>query len=69
MHFVFTATPLRDKQEQLKYVTSAKSETAEFANVTNVVKIPSLQDFLKNPDDIDGLTQSIQEQKVSIFGS
>ncbi len=31
--------------------------------------IPSLQSFLKNPDDIDGLTKSIQEQKVSIFGS
>ena len=30
--------------------------------------IPSIQDFLKNPDDIDGLTKSIQEQKVSIFG-
>jgi hypothetical protein len=45
LHLIFTATPLRDKQEQLKYVTSAKSETAEFANVTNVVKIPTLADF------------------------
>jgi len=31
--------------------------------------IPSIQTFLKNPSDIDGLTKSIQEQKVSIFGS
>jgi multiple sugar transport system substrate-binding protein len=35
----------------------------------STVMIPSLQEFLKNPDDIDGLTASIQEQKVSIFGS
>ena len=34
----------------------------------STVMIPSLQAFLKNPDDIDGLTASIQEQKVSIFG-
>ena len=31
--------------------------------------IPSLQKFLEDPDDIDGVTKSIQEQKVSIFGS
>ncbi len=30
--------------------------------------IPSLQQFLEDPDDIDGVTASIQEQKVSIFG-
>jgi multiple sugar transport system substrate-binding protein len=34
----------------------------------STVMIPSLQEFLKNPDDIDGLTKSIQEQKVSIMG-
>ena len=33
------------------------------------VMIPSLQQFLRTPDDIDGVTKSIQEQKVSIFGS
>ncbi len=31
--------------------------------------IPSLQSFLENPDDIDGVTKTIQQQKVSIFGS
>jgi multiple sugar transport system substrate-binding protein len=29
--------------------------------------IPALQEFLKNPDDVDGLTKSIEEQKQSIF--
>ena len=29
--------------------------------------IPSLQEFIKNPDDVDGLTKSIEEQKKSIF--
>ena len=29
---------------------------------------PSIQAFLKDPDDIDGVTASIQEQAASIFG-
>jgi multiple sugar transport system substrate-binding protein len=33
----------------------------------STVMIPALQDFLKNPDDVDGLTKSIEEQKKSIF--
>jgi multiple sugar transport system substrate-binding protein len=33
------------------------------------VMIPSLQDFLKAPDDIDALCASIEEQKKSIFGA
>jgi len=32
------------------------------------VVISSLQDFLKAPDDIDGICASIEEQKQSIFG-
>ena len=31
--------------------------------------IPSLQEFIKNPNDVDSLTKSIQEQKESIFVS
>jgi multiple sugar transport system substrate-binding protein len=33
----------------------------------STVMIPSLQEFIRNPDDIDGLTKSIEEQKKSIF--
>ena len=33
----------------------------------STVMIPSLQEFIKNPDDIDGLTKSIEEQKKAIF--
>jgi multiple sugar transport system substrate-binding protein len=33
----------------------------------STVMIPALQEFLKNPDDVDGLTKSIEEQKKSIF--
>jgi multiple sugar transport system substrate-binding protein len=29
--------------------------------------IPALQDFIKNPDDIDGLCSSIEQQKKTIF--
>jgi len=31
--------------------------------------IPALQSFLNNPNDVNGLTSSIQKQKVAIFGS
>jgi multiple sugar transport system substrate-binding protein len=33
----------------------------------STVMIPALQDFIKNPKDIDGLTSSIENQKKSIF--
>jgi multiple sugar transport system substrate-binding protein len=33
----------------------------------STVMIPSLQEFLNNPDDVEGLTQRIEEQKQSIF--
>ena len=39
------------------------------ADFAATVMIPSLQTWLKNPKDIDGITKSIQQQKVSIFGS
>ena len=35
----------------------------------STVIIPALQQFIGAPDDIDSLTKSIQDQKVSIFGS
>ena len=39
------------------------------ADLANTVITVSLQDFLKNPDDIDGITTSIQQQAASILGS
>jgi multiple sugar transport system substrate-binding protein len=33
----------------------------------STVIIPAFQEFIKNPDDIDGLTKSLEEQKKSIF--
>jgi multiple sugar transport system substrate-binding protein len=35
----------------------------------STVMIPSLQAFIRNPNDIDGLTNKIEDQKKSIFGS
>jgi multiple sugar transport system substrate-binding protein len=35
----------------------------------STVMLPSLQNFINNPSDIDGLVKSIEEQKVAIFGS
>ena len=35
----------------------------------STVMISSIQDFLNNPDDIDGICASIEEQKKSIFGT
>ena len=34
----------------------------------STVMIPSLQQFLNNPNDVNGLVSSIQKQKVAIFG-
>jgi multiple sugar transport system substrate-binding protein len=34
----------------------------------STVMIPALQQFLNNPNDVDGLVKSIQKQKKSIFG-
>jgi multiple sugar transport system substrate-binding protein len=31
--------------------------------------IPAIQQFIKNPKDIDGLVNSIEKQKQSIFSS
>ena len=56
-------------------VVSAAENIAQFmdrdtrSDFASTVMIPSLQAFLKDPDDIDGVTSSIQEQKESIFGS
>ncbi|MGN6522773.1 MAG: carbohydrate ABC transporter substrate-binding protein, partial [Actinomycetes bacterium] len=33
----------------------------------STVMIPALQDFIKNPNDIDGLTKKIEQQKKAIF--
>ena len=39
------------------------------ADLANTVITVSLQDFIKNPDDIDAITSSIQQQAASILGS
>jgi multiple sugar transport system substrate-binding protein len=35
----------------------------------STVMIPSLQDFIKNPNDVAGLTKKIEDQKKTIFTS
>jgi multiple sugar transport system substrate-binding protein len=35
----------------------------------STVMIPSLQSFINNPNDVDGLVKSIEDQKKSIFTS
>ena len=54
-------------------VVSAAENIAQFldrdtrSDFASTVIIPSLQKFLQDPNDIDGVTKSIQEQKESIF--
>ncbi|MGB3444815.1 MAG: ABC transporter substrate-binding protein [Actinophytocola sp.] len=62
---------LQTKGEEL--VSGAKSISQFLDRDTrpdfaSTVMIPSLQEFIKNPDDVDGLTKSIESQKKSIFG-
>lgn len=65
-------TPIQQKTIE---VANEADNLAQFldrdtrADFAATVMIPSLQTFLQSPDDIDGLTNSIQQQKVSIFGS
>ncbi len=62
---------LQKKGEEL--VSNAKSISQFLDRDTrpdfaSTVMIPSLQEFIRDPDDIDGLTKSIEDQKASIFG-
>jgi multiple sugar transport system substrate-binding protein len=62
---------LQKKGEEL--VSKAKSISQFLDRDTrpdfaSTVMIPSLQDFIKNPNDIDGLLKKIESQKKSIFG-
>jgi multiple sugar transport system substrate-binding protein len=64
-------TDLQKKAQTL--VSGAKSISQFLDRVTrpdfaSTVMIPSLQEFIKNPNDIDGLLKSIEDQKNSIFG-
>ena len=62
------------QKKSAEVVQNAKS-IAQFldrdtnADLANTVITASIQDFLKNPDDIDAITASIQQQAASILGS
>ncbi|MDN5764823.1 MAG: ABC transporter substrate-binding protein [Humibacillus sp.] len=62
------------QKKSVEFVKSAKS-IAQFMDrdtrpdFASTVMIPAIQTFLKNPKDIDGLTNSIEAQKKSIFAS
>lgn len=64
-----------DLQRKSAEVVGSAANIAQFldrdtrSDFASTVIIPSLQRFLTDPADIDGVTKSIQEQKVSIFGS
>jgi multiple sugar transport system substrate-binding protein len=61
------------QKKSVEVVQNAKS-IAQFldrdtnADLANTVITVSLQNFIKNPDDIDGITASIQQQAASILG-
>ncbi|HEU4404380.1 MAG TPA: ABC transporter substrate-binding protein [Polyangiaceae bacterium] len=62
------------QKKAVEFVSKAKS-IAQFLDrdtrpdfASNVI-IPSIQTFLKSPNDVDGLVNSIERQKQSIFGN
>ncbi|TQM57419.1 ABC transporter substrate-binding protein [Humibacillus xanthopallidus] len=62
------------QKKSAEFIKSAKSISQFMDRDTrpdfaSTVMIPALQNFIKNPKDIDGLCTSIQAQKKSIFGS
>jgi multiple sugar transport system substrate-binding protein len=62
------------QKKSVEFVKSAKS-IAQFMDrdtrpdFASTVMIPAIQQFIKNPKDIDGLVNSIEKQKQSIFAS
>ncbi len=60
-------------QKKSAEIIGATANIAQFLDrdtrpdFASTVMIPALQDFIKNPNDIDGLTSSIENQKKSIF--
>ncbi len=62
-------------QKKAAELIGAQKSIAQFMDrdtrpdFASTVMIPSIQSFLKNPKDIDGLTKSIEAQKKSIFAS
>jgi multiple sugar transport system substrate-binding protein len=60
------------QKKSVEFVKSAKS-IAQFLDrdtrpdFASTVMIPAIQDFIKNPKDIDGLVNKIEQQKKSIF--
>ncbi len=62
------------QKKAVEFIGSAES-IAQFLDrdtrpdFASTVMIPGLQTFLKNPDDVDGLTKSLESQKKSIFTS
>jgi multiple sugar transport system substrate-binding protein len=62
------------QKKAVEFVASAKSISQFMDRDTRPdfasnVMIPAIQSFIKNPNDIDGLTSSIEKQKQSIFAS
>jgi multiple sugar transport system substrate-binding protein len=62
-----------DLQKQAADFMSQQASIAQFLDrdtdpaFASTVMTPALQDFLKNPDDVDGLVSSIEKQRQSIF--
>jgi multiple sugar transport system substrate-binding protein len=60
-------------QKKSAEIIGATANIAQFLDrdtrpdFASTVMIPALQDFLKNPNDIDGLIKKIESQKKSIF--
>jgi multiple sugar transport system substrate-binding protein len=69
-----TAKYTKLQKKAVEYISSAKSISQFMDRDTrpdfaSTVMIPAIQQFIGNPNDIDGLTKSIESQKKSIFTS
>lgn len=71
----FDASSYSKLQKKALEVISGAKQISQFMDrdtrpdFASTVMIPSIQAFIKNPTDIDGLTNSIESQKKSIFTS
>jgi multiple sugar transport system substrate-binding protein len=67
--------PLPELQKKAAEFIASQASIAQFLDrdtrpdFASTVMLPALQDFIRDPSDIDGLTSSIEAQKQSIFAT
>ena len=75
MHVVWNGLRVEELQKKAVELINGASNITQFMDrdtrpdFASTVMIPSIQDFIKNPNDVSGLLKKIEDQKKTIFTS